>query len=106
MAPGPQASSGGQRASDKGFLPLTTVEYLELVEWTGRQVVRGKSQIPAQLPPLLARLGIAADDWLPLAQNFGKLFHREAGSSHSLERLTKSRARRYRQGQAKLLGQK
>lgn len=105
LAPGPHASSKGQRASDKGFLPLSKLEYLELVEWTGRQVVRGKSQMPAHLPPLLARLGIAVDDWLPLAQNFGKLFHRVAGNSHSLAKLTKSSARRYRCGQAQLLGQ-
>ena len=104
VAPGPQGSASTRRASDKGFLPLTTLEYLALVEWTGRQVVFGKSQIPAHLPPLLARLGIAADDWLPLAQNFGKLFHRVAGSSPSLERLTRQSTRRYRRGQAQLLG--
>lgn len=105
LAPGPQASSSGDRASDKGFLPLSTLEYLELLEWTGRQVVSGKSQIPAHLPPLLARLGIAADDWLPLAQNFGKLFHRVAGSSRSWERMSQQQSRRYRRGQFQLLGQ-
>jgi len=104
-APAPQVSRRGHRASDKGFLPLSTWEYLELVEWTGRQVVRGKSQIPAHLPPLLARLGIAAEDWLPLAQNFGKLFHRVAGSTPSLARMMSVKARRYRRGQAQLLGQ-
>jgi REP element-mobilizing transposase RayT len=103
--PGPQPNLSGQRASDKGFLPMTALEYLELVEWTGRQVVRGKSQIPASLPPLLARLGIAADDWLPLAQNFGKLFHRVAGAPCSLARLSQQTSHRYRRGQAQLLGQ-
>jgi REP element-mobilizing transposase RayT len=104
-APGPQVSSGGQRASDKGFLPLSTLEYLELVEWTGRQVVSGKSQIPDHLPPLLARLSIAADDWLPLATNFGQLFHRVAGSPRSWEQMTKQPLRRYRRGPIQLLGQ-
>jgi REP element-mobilizing transposase RayT len=95
-------SATGRRASDKGFLPITAVEYLELVDWTGRQIVCGRGSIPANLPPLLARLGIAEEHWLPLVTGFGRLFHRVAGAPRSLARL-RSR-HRFRPGQALLLG--
>ena len=40
--PGPQPSTTGCRASDKGCLPLSLTDYLQLVDWTGRQIVRGR----------------------------------------------------------------
>ena len=56
-SPGPQPSVAGCRAgdpcraSDKGFLPMSVVDYLQLVDWTGRQIVRGRGgSIPAGLP--------------------------------------------------------
>ena len=101
-APGPQPSRSGQRASDKGFLPLSLDEYLRIVDWTGRQIVGGHSgAIPANLPPLLERVGIAAPNWLPLAANFGRLFHRVAGAPHTLARLRTTRP--LRPGRAALL---
>jgi REP element-mobilizing transposase RayT len=101
--PGPQADSSGRRASDKGFLPVSVEEYLALVDWTGRQIVRGKcGAIPPHLPPLLERTGIAAENWLPLVTRFGRLFHRVAGAPHSIDRLTHGTNRLHR-GRATLL---
>ncbi|MFO0921748.1 MAG: transposase [Pirellulales bacterium] len=40
--PGPQASSSGVRASDKGFLNMSSDEYLTLLDWTGRHKQEGK----------------------------------------------------------------
>ena len=100
--PGPLPDRGGRRASGKGFVPMSTVEYLELVEWTGRQFVRGKASIPNHVPPLLSRLGIGAADWLSLARNFGRMFHRVAGAPRSLARPSH---RHFRPGPAKMLGQ-
>jgi hypothetical protein len=100
-APGPLSSTTGRRASDKGFLHLSIEDYLSLLDWTGRQLVRGRRRaIPNHLPPLLARVGIATGDWLPLVTGFGRLFHRVAGAPHSLARLRRS----FRPGHATLLG--
>jgi hypothetical protein len=92
-APGPQPSDGGFRASDKGFLPMSVEDYLELVDWTGRQIVRGRAggTIPAELPSILSRVGIGDRDWLPLVTGFGRLFHRVAGAPQSLARFTEAR---------------
>ena len=107
---GPQPSRSCARASDKGFLPLSTADYLRLVDWTGRQIVRSRGgSIPADLPPLLSRVGLAEDDWLLLVTRFGRLFHRVAGAPHSLAHLAHRGARpqsRFRPGHAELLGRR
>jgi hypothetical protein len=38
---------------------MTFTQYLELLEWTGRQLAKGKvGQIPAAQPSILQQLGI------------------------------------------------
>ena len=101
-APGPQLSRRGKRASDKGCLPMSDSDNLELVDWTGRQIVKDKSSLPAHLPPILDRLGIEPTNWLPLIRGFGRLFHRVAGAPRTLDRP--GRWRRFRPGRAELLG--
>lgn len=85
-APGPQPNTTGRRCSDKGFLEMSLTEYLELVDWSGRQLAAGKrGSIPQQLAPILERLGIEPENWLTLATDFGRLFHRVAGSCDSVQ---------------------
>lgn len=110
ISPGPLLGATGRRASDKGFLPLSLGDYLQLVDWTGRQIVRGVGSIPPDVPPLLTRVGIATDDWLPLVTRFGRLFHRVAGGPHALihpaHRDESPQRQRFRPGRAELLGQR
>ena len=40
--PGARPSKLSTRASDKGFLPVSWQAYLDLVDWTGRQLTNGK----------------------------------------------------------------
>lgn len=83
---GPMASHLNSRASDKGFLPLQLTDYLKLVEWTGREIVRGKKgRIPQQCKPILERLGLDREIWCELVRDFGRLFRRVAGSAQSLK---------------------
>ena len=81
---------------------MSLSDYLELVDWTGRQMVAGKSSMPAHLPPILQRLGMESSTWLPLIRGFGRLFHRVAGAPKTLDRP--GRWRRFRPGRAELLG--
>ena len=72
--------TGGLRASDKGFLPMTTAQYLDLLDWTARQLRSDKrGATPATAAPLFERLEIDAEIWCELTKNFGRLFSAVAG---------------------------
>ena len=82
---GTDPSGCGRRASLKGFLSISLARYLELLDWTGRQLRSHKrGAIPDQLAPILKRLGIDSSDWCDLVKKFGRLFKRAAGSPESL----------------------
>jgi hypothetical protein len=91
---GPQASSHRFRCSDKGFLPLSQGDYLELLDWTAQQVAPGKrGTTPPSAPPLFQRLSgklPTATAWVELVQDFGKLFAVVAGHPQTI-RATRSR---------------
>ena len=99
---GPQSSKTGVRASDKGFLSLDLLDYLTLLDWTGRQ--RGtveKSDIPAELEPILKRIGIDGRMWADLVWRFKKYFGRSgaAGSPQSLKDSAAQNNRKFTRGQ-------
>ena len=76
--------------------PLT--KYLELLDWTGRQLRSGKrGTIPVELAPILERLGLDVVGWCELVQKFGKLFKRAAGAAESLSWEAARREQRYLQ---------
>lgn len=85
--PGPKVSRTPHRASDKGFLPITLQAYLKLVDWTGRQIAKGKrGRIPDHCRPILERLGLGRDVWCEVVAKFGRLFRRVAGTQKSLKK--------------------
>jgi hypothetical protein len=82
---GPDLSPSARRASLKGFLPMSLVEYLDLLDWTGRQLRRAtRGVIPSHLSPIIDRLGIDTSSWCDLVKKFGKLFKRAAGKLDSM----------------------
>lgn len=47
------------------LLPVTTAQYLALVDWTGRTLHPGKKgAVPTEAPPILARLRLRPRQWL------------------------------------------
>ena len=80
------------RVSNKGCLPMTFAEYLQLLDWTGRQPRADKpGVIPQDLAPVLERLQLSGDGWLNLVCDFRRKFRRAAGTPAS---LTKEAAKR------------
>ncbi len=78
--PGPDGNRDGVRCSNKGFLPMSTAQYLSLLEWTTRQQrVTEACRKPKQIRRLFKRLGISAKVWSELVRNFGRLFSIVAG---------------------------
>ena len=67
------------------IISLSLDEYLDLVDWTGRQIVEGKKgAIPVHLSPILIRLEISSERWLDTVEDFGGLFHRVVGKMESI----------------------
>ena len=90
--PGPDVHMGGCRCSNKGFLPISTAQYLELLDWTARQVVQGKTgATPKHVAPLMQRLGLSEETWCSLVKDFGRLFSVVAGQPHRIDEHRSSR---------------
>ncbi len=82
----PAGSIRPRRASDRGLLPMSLETYLELLDWTGRQLRAGASgMIPAGLESILVRLRVTAESWLETVARFGRRFHRAVGLREHLK---------------------
>ena len=95
-------SRSGVRASDKGFLSMSTGDYLLLLEWTGQQTrASNQGKVPDNLQPILGRLGIDASMWCDLVWDFKKYFGggSAVGSPYSLNEDAKERGREWSRGQ-------
>ena len=83
-----QRFAGNPRLNMPDGLPFRLTDYLELVDWTGRQVREDKrGSIEEGLPCILKRLDIAEDHWLYMTQNFESSFKTLVGAVHSLEKV-------------------
>ncbi len=93
---GADVESSGRRASKKGFLSISMLSYLELLDWTGRQMRDDESGvIPADLAPILSRMGLDCHSWCDLVKKFGRMFKRAAGTVQSLADEAARRSRKW-----------
>ena len=99
---GARASADKQRCSDKGFLAMPTAAYMELLDWTARQIVTGKrGATPEDAPLIFERLKITPTVWCELVTRFGKLFSLVAGQPHRVDEYRgRLRKKRYHVRQA------
>jgi len=95
---GPCANKRKQRCSNKGFLPMSTAEYLQLLDWTARQQRSDKrGATPKGVAPIFERLGISSDVWCRLVKDFGRLFSVVAGQPQRIdEHRSKTNTHRFR----------
>ena len=71
-------------------------EYLQLLDWTGRQTQTDqRGSIPSELQPILNRLQVSEGMWLDTVLNFGRWFHRAAGRQASLSQEAARHGRRW-----------
>ncbi|MCB0331441.1 MAG: hypothetical protein KDD70_17340 [Bdellovibrionales bacterium] len=71
----------------RGYLSLSTEDYLNLLDITGRMVQKNKcGAIPQELPPILERLGICSiHGWLEITSSLGDAFSSTVGVPAALE---------------------
>jgi REP element-mobilizing transposase RayT len=81
-------------------IPYHFIDYVELVEWTGRQLRDGKrGMIDQKQPPILARLGISEHCWLQNCQQLETVFHQVIGPISSLQQFCQKLGQRWLHGQ-------
>ena len=94
-----QAPPTTLRASSRGCLPMKQDQYLQLLDWTGRQIRRDKrGAIPSDLAPILERLQTSPEHWVRLVSSFRRLFHRAVGRESSLQQEANRRGQTYLRG--------
>lgn len=77
--------------------------YLELLDWTGREIRRDKREsIPGHLAPILKRLGLDANGWCDLIVKFGRSFKRAVGTAEHLRQEAARRGQRWLQSPGSL----
>ena len=87
-----RAKTTERRASNKGCLSMGLGDYLQLLEWTGRQIRSDKrGAMPANLEPLFERLGISTELWVDCVLNFRKWFRSSVGRPKSMEAAAETR---------------
>ena len=80
-------------------LPFELADYLQLVDWTGRQWRDDKrGAIPASVPGLLRRLGASEENWLETVRHFRGGFHDYVGPAEALQRRGEALGRRWLRG--------
>ncbi|MEQ1830936.1 MAG: hypothetical protein ABL921_33630 [Pirellula sp.] len=74
------ANQSRQRCSDKGFLSMSTMDYLELLDASARMVRPDKTgYTPFEVAPIIERLKLEPDYWRLQIKDFGRLFSNVAG---------------------------
>ncbi len=77
---------GYPRQNMPAGLPFRLQDYLELVDWTGRQVRDDKrGNIDNSIPPILERMNIDAEHWIYNTQHFESQFKGLVGTAISIK---------------------
>ncbi|MFM7056124.1 MAG: transposase [Planctomycetota bacterium] len=83
---------GTRRLTNRGCLWMSLDQYLQLVDWTGRQLRQNKpGLIPSHLDPILTRLDCSLETWFDLVKNFRRRFLTEAGRPETLQTVSRTR---------------
>ncbi len=83
----------------RGFLSLSTQEYLIMLDWTGREVRADKrGAIPISLEPILTRLKIRTDKWVDSTKQYGSDFYRIVGNVSAMIRAAKANGKSWLRG--------
>jgi hypothetical protein len=84
-------------------IPIRKKDYLELVDWSGRQLRRDKrGKICTSLPPILERLDIAGDVWVAEMTHYGRWYYRAVGSLETLHSYCEHLGQRWLKGPGSL----
>jgi hypothetical protein len=80
-------------------IPMHLTDYIELVDWTGRQIRPDKrGAISDSAPPILARLGIEQGNWLQNCQKLEEDFRHVIGPVAAIDKFCQAIGQKWLQG--------
>jgi hypothetical protein len=89
----------GKGITDAPHIPMHLIDYIELVDWTGRQIRPDKrGAISETAPPILARLGIEEGNWLQNCQKLEDDFRHVIGPAAAIEKFCQAIGQKWLQG--------
>ncbi len=89
----------GKGATNTSHIPLHLTDYIELVDWTGRQIRADKrGAINENVPPILGRLGIEQGNWLQNCQKLEAEFRQVIGPAAAIEKFCLAIGQKWLQG--------
>jgi REP element-mobilizing transposase RayT len=84
---------------DTPHIPMHLTDYIELVDWTGRQIRPDKrGALSDTAPPILARLGIEQNNWLQNCQKLEEDFSQVIGPAVAIEKFCQAIGQKWLQG--------
>ncbi len=90
--------TGNTGDTDSG-LPFHFSDYLELVDWTGRAIREDKRDfIPADVPQILNRLGVNAQNWIETVRHFRRHFYDFVGPADAMAQYSQALGRSWLRG--------
>jgi REP element-mobilizing transposase RayT len=94
---------GAEHEEQPQGINFTLIDYLELVDWSGRIIREDKrGAISTQTPALLHTLGLDHETWLSLASDFGKTYHGAVGSLEELALFAEHTGKQWISGKNRL----
>ena len=92
-----------EASHNSNSVPINKKNYLQLVDWTGRQLRSGKpGRIPNRLAPIMLRLSTDGEYWLSEMKYYGKWYYRAVGSMSTLERYCSHLGQQWLKGQVRM----
>ncbi|WP_158583912.1 transposase [Salinibius halmophilus] len=86
------AFEGNAKDANSCVVPCTYDQYLELLDWSSRQIHLGKPGVVDRWqPPLLAQLKFGVDQWQTVCTRLGKVGHTALGSAARIAKFQQSR---------------
>jgi hypothetical protein len=87
--------------SDDGpAIPSSTEDYLELVDWSGRAIIHGRSgSIPSGLPSILRRMNMSPEKYLAFVRKPKSAFAIAVGALDKLKEFARHFDKRFLKGQ-------
>ncbi|TEW51919.1 hypothetical protein [Psychromonas algicola] len=87
---------GDENEQSTQGISFSLLDYIELVDWSGRIIREDKrGVISSQRPRLLSTLGLDDDTWLLLASSFGKDYRGAVGSLEALAAYASNTGKRW-----------